>query len=124
MTDSLVAKALSTVLTRVLHPGQHLKLPGFGPATLCQVTPTASHRPVPLRFVWHHIQPQEAGGLTEQANLVQLCDSCHYTIHRLMWYMAHGTVLPKVHRVQLQYAQKGFDACTAAGTVAKIPNEG
>lgn len=42
------------------------------------------HRPVPLRFVWHHIQPQEAGGQTVQQNLVQLCDSCHYSIHRII----------------------------------------
>jgi hypothetical protein len=106
------------------HVGQHLELPGFGPATGCYVASVASHRPTPLRFIWHHVQPQEAGGLTEAANLIQLCDSCHYTIHRLMWYMAHSEPLPKVHRNQLMYATKGYAACVAAGTISKIPNEG
>jgi len=101
-----------------------LQLPGFGPATTCQVTTDTAHRPAVLRHVWHHIQPKEAGGLTEQANLAQVCDSCHYTIHRLMWYMAHGTALPKAHRNQLKIAQQGYDLCVAAGTVNKIPNEG
>lgn len=101
-----------------------LELAGKGPATLCEVSPVLAHRPKPLRFVWHHIQPKEAGGQTVDANLAQLCDSCHYTIHRLMWYMAHGTALPKVHRNQLKLATQGYEACVTAGTVNKIPNEG
>lgn len=90
----------------------------------CEVAATTAHRPQPLRFVTHHIQPQEAGGPSEPGNYAQLCDSCHYTIHRLMWYMRQGTALPKVHRNQLKLAQEGYDRCVAAGTVSKIPNEG
>lgn len=91
-------------------------------ATTCVIT--NAHRPVPLRFVVHHIMPQEAGGQTVPANLVQLCDSCHYTIYRLMWYMAHGTPLPKVMKAQLAIATTGYNECVAAGTVNLIPNEG
>ena len=106
------AEQLATMLT----------VAGVPKATTCVIT--NRHYPQPLRFVVHHIMPQEAGGQTVAENLVQLCDSCHYTIHRLMWYMAHGTTLPKVMRKQLALAQQGYDACVAAGTVNKIPNEG
>jgi hypothetical protein len=100
-----------------------LTLPGFGPATVCVAS--GSHTPVPLRFVWHHVQPQEAGGLTVAANLVELCDSCHYSIHRLMFHLAKGVPLGPVPRqAQLVLAQRGYAACVAAGTVAQIPNEG
>jgi len=97
---------------------------------------SGSHSPVPLRFVWHHVQPHEAGGLTTPANLVQLCDSCHYTIHRLLWIMAlmgqGKPVTPEQseelghppRKTQYALASQGYDACVAAGTVAKIPNEG
>lgn len=97
---------------------------------------SGSHSPVPLRFVWHHVQPQEAGGTTVPSNLVQVCDSCHYTIHRLMWVMrlialsepvtdtqrAYITNPPRA--AQLKLAGQGYEACVAAGTVAHIPNEG
>jgi hypothetical protein len=105
-----------------------VSLPGFGPATTCEVMPPLSHRPVPLRFVWHHVQPKEAGGLTAAANLVQVCDLCHYGIHRLMWALAGHIPMPSGLRVpdpaQLALARRGFDACVAAGTVGRIPNEG
>ena len=91
-------------------------------ATMCIVT--KAHRPTPLRFVTHHIQPQEAGGQSVPENFAQLCDSCHYTIHRLLWYMAHNVPLPKVYAKQLALATQGYNACVAAGTVAQIPNEG
>jgi hypothetical protein len=104
------------------------------PANRCDAS--ATHTPVPLRFVWHHIQPQEAGGQTVSANLVQVCDSCHYTIHRLMWVMrlvalqlpvtdvqkAYITKPPR--RAQLVLAGQGYEACRIAGTIDKIPNEG
>ena len=99
-------------------------IPGIGRAVDCSVAPAGTHRPVPVRFVWHHIQPHEAGGATDAANLVQLCDNCHYTIHRLLWNMAKGLPQPPCRAAQLAYAQRGYDACVAAGTVARIPNEG
>jgi hypothetical protein len=97
---------------------------------------SATHNPVPLRYVWHHIQPQEAGGLTTPSNLVQLCDSCHYSVHRILWTMAcialghpvtdvqRGYVTHPPRKAQLQLASRGYDACAGAGTTAKIPNEG
>jgi hypothetical protein len=100
-----------------------LEVPGLGKATACVAS--GSHDPVPLRFVWHHVQPQEAGGQTVPANLIEICDSCHYTIHRLLWNLAHGLpnlVVPRA--AQRRFAQVGFAACQAAGTVALIPNEG
>jgi hypothetical protein len=77
-----------------------------------------------LRFIWHHVQPKEAGGVDGPDNEVSLCDSCHYTIHRVLWYMAHNEPVPPVMRNQKKIAQRGYDACVAAGTVDKIPNEG
>lgn len=97
---------------------------GVGQATDCSIAHARAHRPVPVRFVWHHIQPQEAGGVAVPANLVQLCDSCHYTVHRLLWNMAKGLPQPPCRAAQLAYAQQGYAACLAAGTVARIPNEG
>jgi len=98
-------------------------LPGFGPATRCDASKT--HSPVPLRFVWHHIQPHEAGGPTTAVNLVQLCDSCHYSVHRLMWHLAQDLpVGPVPRQAQLVLATRGYTACVAAGTVGSIPNEG
>ncbi len=108
-------------------------IPGFGRADHCGIS--ASHSPQPLRFVWHHVQPAECGGKTEAGNLVQTCDSCHYTVHRLLWYLrlqaGEAINLDELHtlrhpprRSQLEVALRGFSACTAAGTVAQIPNEG
>jgi hypothetical protein len=96
---------------------------GLGKADQCVASD--SHSPVPLRFVWHHVQPQEAGGQTIASNLIEICDSCHYSIHRLMWNMAvnqPNDLIPR--RMQLHYATVGYAACVAAGTVAQIPNEG
>lgn len=104
------------------------------PATKC--VGSATHSPTPLRFVWHHIQPQEAGGQTVPENLAQLCDSCHYSIHRMMWvYRLIALGLPVTdqqrqaittppRRSQLVLASKGYEACRVAGTIDKIPNEG
>jgi hypothetical protein len=101
------------------------ELPGVGVAATCAILAPASHRPVPLRFVWHHVQPHEAGGQTIPANLIQLCDSCHYSIHRLMWNLARSLPQPAApNRKQLALATLGYVACVAAGTVAQIPNEG
>ena len=104
------------------------------PANRCDAS--ASHTPTPLRFVWHHIQPKEAGGQTVSANLVQVCDSCHYTIHRLMWIYRlialqgpitgeqRDMITHPPRRAQLELAARGYDACRIAGTIAQIPNEG
>jgi len=101
----------------------HTELPGVGPATTCQASGT--HNPTPLRYVWHHCQPQQAGGATEAANLVELCDSCHYSVHRLLWHLAKGLPTgPVPRRAQLALARQGYAACVRAGTVAQIPNEG
>lgn len=109
-------------------------IPGLGPATSCCVT--KAHSPSPVRFVWHHVQPKEAGGQTVAANLISICDNCHYTIHRLMWIMACQALAKPVtpdqvallakppRQAQLRYARVGFAACQAAGTVAQVPNEG
>jgi hypothetical protein len=97
----------------------------FRGVTASRCLASASHSPVPLRFVWHHVQPHEAGGLTVPENLVELCDSCHYSIHRLLWHLAKGLPAGLVPRqAQLALATRGYDACVAAGTVARIPNEG
>lgn len=104
------------------------ELPGFGPATTCQASGT--HNPTPLRFVWHHIEPHEAGGLTVASNLAEVCDSCHYSIHRLLWHLARNELAgpvplgPVPRQAQLALAQQGFNKCMAAGTIAQIPNEG
>jgi hypothetical protein len=109
-------------------------LAAFPKPTSCQVT--TYHVPYVVRFVLHHIQPHEAGGPTVQENLASLCDSCHYTIHRMMWYMRAlhlgGTLTADQQNLldhpprqtQLTLATQGFDACVAAGTVEQIPNEG
>jgi HNH endonuclease len=92
------------------------------PAVRCEIG--VFHHPQPVRFVWHHIQPHEAGGADGDANEIQLCDNCHYTIHRVLWCLGKGLPPPKVMRAQLRVARQGYDACVAAGTVARIPNEG
>ncbi len=100
-----------------------LTVPGLGKAGHCVVS--GSHSPEPLRFVWHHIQPHEAGGPTVPANLLECCDSCHYSVHRLMFQLARGLPLdPAPRRQTLAYARQGYEACLAAGTVSQIPDEG
>ena len=113
-----------------------LELPGRGPATTCEVSPVSAHRPTPLRFVWHHAQPEAAGGATDDTNLIQLCDNCHYSVHRILYAMKlqylnqpltaaqQGYISNPPRWQQRVFALKGLDACIAAGTVSKIPNEG
>ncbi len=82
------------------------------------------HRPKPMRFVWHHVQPLVAGGKTVPANLASLCDSCHYSIHVLLWHLGQRTTpLVKGTRRQRALARRGYEACVAAGTVGLIPKE-
>jgi hypothetical protein len=94
----------------------------IGHASVCAVS--KAHRPAPMRFVWHHIQPHVCGGLTVAANLVALCDSCHYSIHILLWHLGQATSPALVGtRAQRALAKQGYDLCVTAGTVAKIPKE-
>jgi hypothetical protein len=99
-------------------------LSGVGKATTC--VGYGHHRPVPLRFIWHHVLPLACGGRTVPDNLVQLCDSCHYSVHILLWQMAAaGGFFPpaqgtKFHRA---IAVRGYNAAVAAGTVHLIPKE-
>ncbi len=90
-------------------------------ATHCSI---GFHRPKPMRFIYHHIQPKVAGGLTTPNNLIALCDSCHYSIHILLWHLAQKTPpLVKGSRKQRRIAKLGYEACIAAGTVTLIPKE-
>ena len=98
-------------------------LEGIGPATHCQISVT--HRPRTLRYVWHHVLPQVCGGQTQAPNLVSLCDSCHYSIHIIMWNL-RSTGVPGVRRwntQQIAYAQRGYKEALAAGTANLIPKE-
>ena len=100
-----------------------VELEGIGKATSCQLT--RDHRPVPLRFVWHHILPQVCGGKTEAANLASVCDSCHYSVHILMWLMANGGIPADIKgsKAQRALAAQGYSQALAAGTAGKIPKE-
>jgi hypothetical protein len=101
-----------------------VELPGVGKATTCEAYGT--HRPQPLRFVWHHVLPQACGGKTERDNLVSLCDGCHYSCHVIMWLFGHGGLLggtPHGTKGQRAIAQRGYDEALAAGTADKIPKE-
>lgn len=102
-----------------------LELPGVGKATHCQIT--VDHQPTPLRFIWHHILPQAAGGKSVVDNLAQLCDNCHYATHALLYELkTTGTITPNpandLEREAL--ARQGYEAAVAAGTVDHIPDEG
>ncbi len=87
--------------------------------------------PAPMRYVWHHVLPQRlpqtCGGLTVAANLVELCDNCHFGVHALLYQMKiNGVVTPSPinNKARVALAARGYQAAVAAGTVDKIPNEG
>jgi HNH endonuclease len=98
-------------------------LPGAGRATSCQLA--RYHRPLPLRYVWHHILPEACGGRTEPGNLAQVCDSCHYSVHMLLWWLANGGIPAGItgSRAQLLLARRGYTLAQAAGTADRIPKE-
>ncbi len=102
------------------------ELPEVGKATSCVLSRSAGPHPA-LRFVWHHVLPQVCGGLTTPANLASVCDSCHYSVHALMWLMGNGGIPPataaRATARQLAMAQRGYDEAVAAGTAGKIPKE-
>lgn len=105
-------------------------------STKCALAYGAGHRPREGRRVAHHIQPQTCGGPTVAANLIVICDNCHYEIHALMSWLKRAcaggaaTLTPRLAlkglgtRRQRKIALAGYAACVAAGTVDKIPNEG
>lgn len=103
------------------HMDAHEYLPRVGRATGCIVA--VHHFPKPLRFVWHHILPQVCGGLSVPANCAAVCDSCHYSVHILLYSLAQGATIKPGSRVQVALARHGYAAAVAAGTVSLIPKE-
>lgn len=99
----------------------HEYLEAVGRASQCVAAHT--HSPRPLRFVWHHILPQACGGLTTTDNLAELCDSCHYSIHILMYSLSQGHALHSGGKIQRDLAHQGYAAAVAAGTAELMPKE-
>lgn len=115
-----------------------LYVPGLGHATSCAIS--ERHAPRPVRYVWHHVLPQACGGTTDLANLAELCDNCHYTVHELMTLLlakfgpgnTSGILdvapLAATLRVGLQghkmLAANGYLTAVHLGTAAHIPDEG
>jgi hypothetical protein len=102
-------------------------------ATRC--TAYGSHRPEPARFVRHHLLPEALGGATDALNLVDVCDSCHYAIHELLYMLKRSAGDESVWRIagttgshgslaQRDYARRGWRLAFAAGVQDRIPNEG
>jgi hypothetical protein len=121
---AVLINPFATLLPSIIKPHTHTHYPGIGEAANCQVN--ATHDPVPLRYVWHHILPQGAGGKTEPDNLASLCDTCHYAVHALLSGLAKNGQLddnPDYHPDRVALAQQGYDAAVAKGTVDKIPHE-
>jgi hypothetical protein len=101
-------------------------LAGRGKAFYCQAADY--HAPVPIRFVWHHILPLSCGGRSTEDNLVQVCDSCHYAIHRLMVDLLNNAgIFVELKRFargnRANWALAGYKAAVAAGTQANLPRE-
>lgn len=103
---------------------------GLGHASNCSAY--GMHRPRPLRFIWHHVLPAVCGGPTNAANLVSLCDTCHYSVHALMYLLAgNAGQTSAIHgwsrlgtKTQRQLALRGYADAVRLGTVDKIPDEG
>jgi hypothetical protein len=92
-------------------------------ATRCQLGAQDPHH-VALRYIWHHILPQVCGGKSTKSNLAELCDNCHYAVHRLMWDLAHGITPPReATGEQFTLANTGYQLAVQAGTAGKIPKE-
>ena len=77
------------------------------------------HAPKPLRIVVHHIQPQGMGGLSVPANMVSVCDTGHFNIHRCLDDLLHGVPLVRGARKEQALARQGYDAWVAAGKPGK-----
>lgn len=77
-----------------------------------------------LRFVWHHILPQVCGGKSRTDNLAELCDNCHYSVHKIMWDLANGKPVPTgADEGQTELAERGYTLAVQAGTQHMIPKE-
>jgi hypothetical protein len=104
-------------------PPTRAELKGIGKAQSCTLGRQNTDHTA-QRFVWHHILPQVCGGQTVAANLVSLCDNCHYAVHAALYALAHNIELEVPPTTgQLQLARQGYDQAQAAGTVQKIPRE-
>lgn len=103
-------------------------IPELGHATTCTGygADVSTHRPQPLRFVWHHLRPESLGGASDSINCVQVCDLCHYATHALLYWMSqHNGILPAGYGTlaQRRYAQTGWNL-TPPELRSQIPNEG
>ena len=97
-------------------------LEGIGHADHCQISVT--HRPKTLRYIWHHRLPQVCGGQTIATNLVSLCDSCHMSVHIIMWRLANNQGAPlRCNVTQYKLAWDGWQEAVTAGTANLIPKE-
>lgn len=99
---------------------------GVGKASMCECSDY--HSPVPLRFVWHHILPLACGGRSTADNLIQVCDSCHYAIHRMMSDMvANNGELVEFKRFartkRAAVAEQGYLLAKVMGTLTDMPKE-
>ena len=112
-----------TLLPSITKPHTHTHYPGIGQAENCQVD--APHEPKPWRYVWHHICPQVCGGKTEPANLVSLCDNCHYGIHCMLVTLQKTGDLPAgLNPDRELLARQGYEQAKKNGKVHMIPHEG
>lgn len=66
------------------------------------------HWPKPLRTVKHHIVPEYLGGPDTKDNLVLVCDTGHYNIHRLLDLLRAGKPMEGGTRTERTYAHQGF----------------
>lgn len=85
--------------------------------TRCQVH--IYHAPTPLRTVEHHIVPQAMGGLTVPTNVVTVCDTGHFNIHRVLDDLLHGVPVTRGARKERALAQQGYDTWVALGKPGK-----
>lgn len=101
-----------------------LYIEGLGRAARCDGA--KHHTPKPRRYVWHHILPQVCGGKTVEANLVQLCDNCHYSVHDMLWHLKQTGFLPKTGGTaqQKNLAAQGYGLALRDNVINLIPNEG
>lgn len=54
----------------------------------------------------HHRKPQSAGGGDDAANLIQICQSCHQFIHRLVHLLRKGDTQRIAHLLNSNYQDK------------------
>lgn len=75
-----------------------------------------THSPHPLRTVWHHVQPLAMGGPDVPDNKVEVCDTGHYNVHRLLGdLIREGKMRPEGSARERVLANEGFTQWVAAG---------